>query len=97
METWKELISKRKPKGIADLEEDIKPEDKEILDKLKSIRITIDMQNAPLTAMTGMALLVLFIAEIATVLMGVRSVRRRPGQAIFASAGRLIFRQSPGP
>jgi type II secretory pathway component GspD/PulD (secretin)/tetratricopeptide (TPR) repeat protein len=50
METWKEIISKRKPKGIAELEEDIKPEDKEILDKLKSIRITIDMQNAPLTA-----------------------------------------------
>ncbi len=50
METWKELIAKRSPKGIAQLDEDIKPEDKEILDKLRSIRITIDMQNAPLTA-----------------------------------------------
>src|SRR5437762_1041051 len=50
METWKELVAKRKPKGIAELEEDIKDEDKTILDKLRSIRITIDMQNAPLTA-----------------------------------------------
>ena len=50
METWRELIAKRKPKGIAELEEDIQPEDQEILDKLKSIRITIDMQDAPLTA-----------------------------------------------
>jgi type II secretory pathway component GspD/PulD (secretin)/tetratricopeptide (TPR) repeat protein len=49
-EIWLEQIAKRKPKGIAQLEEDIQPEDKEILDKLKSIRITIDMQNAPLTA-----------------------------------------------
>ncbi|HYF01278.1 MAG TPA: hypothetical protein VEJ18_20310 [Planctomycetota bacterium] len=49
-EVWRELIAKRKPKGIAEFEEDIQPEDKEILDKLKSIRITIDMQNAPLTA-----------------------------------------------
>ena len=50
METWKELIAKRKPKGIAELEDDLKDEDKTILDKLKSIRITIDMKNAPLTA-----------------------------------------------
>lgn len=49
-EVWRELIAKRKPKGISDIEEDIQPEDKEILDKLKSIKITIDMQNAPLTA-----------------------------------------------
>lgn len=49
METWKELVSKRKPKGIAQLDEDIKPEDKEILDKLKAMRITIEMQDAPLT------------------------------------------------
>jgi len=43
-------LSRRRPKGIAQLEEDVVPEDKEILDKLRSIRITIDMQNAPLTA-----------------------------------------------
>lgn len=49
-EIWRELIARRKPKGISDIEEDIQPEDKEILDKLKSIKITIDMQNAPLTA-----------------------------------------------
>ncbi len=49
-EVWRELIAKRKPKGISDIEEDIQPEDKEIVDKLKSIKITIDMQNAPLTA-----------------------------------------------
>jgi Ca-activated chloride channel family protein len=40
----------RKPKGISELEEDLRPEDKEIQDKLKSIRITIDLKNAPLTA-----------------------------------------------
>ena len=49
-EVWRELIAKRQPKGISEMTEDIQPEDKEILDKLKSIRITIDMQNAPLTA-----------------------------------------------
>ncbi len=49
-EIWIEEISKRKPKGIADIEEEIAPEDQDILNKLKSIRITIDMQNAPLTA-----------------------------------------------
>ena len=50
METWKELISKRQPKGIALVDEEINDEDKTIVDKLHSIRITIDMQNAPLTA-----------------------------------------------
>jgi tetratricopeptide (TPR) repeat protein len=48
-EDW-EIIAKRKPKGIAELEEDIQPEDQAIADKLRSIKITIDMQNAPLTA-----------------------------------------------
>ncbi len=48
METWKEKIAKRQPKGIAEIDEQINDEDKTILDKLNSIRITIDMQNAPL-------------------------------------------------
>jgi Flp pilus assembly secretin CpaC/tetratricopeptide (TPR) repeat protein len=50
MEIWRELISQRKPKGIQALQEEINDEDKTIVDKLHSIRITIDMQNAPLTA-----------------------------------------------
>ncbi|HZE97992.1 MAG TPA: hypothetical protein VE981_13265, partial [Planctomycetota bacterium] len=50
IEIWKELISQRKPKGIQAMSEDINDEDKTIVDKLHSIRITIDMQNAPLTA-----------------------------------------------
>jgi Flp pilus assembly secretin CpaC/tetratricopeptide (TPR) repeat protein len=50
METWKELISKRQPKGLSEMHEEINDEDKTIVDKLHSIRITIDMQNAPLTA-----------------------------------------------
>lgn len=50
METWKELIQKRSPKGISELKDEINDEDKTIVDKLHSIRITIDMQNAPLTA-----------------------------------------------
>ncbi len=50
-ELWYELISKRQPKGIQDFELDaIRPEDQEIVDKLRSIRITIDMQNAGLNA-----------------------------------------------
>ncbi len=48
-EIWQDVVSKRKPKGIQDFDaEQLNPEDKEIADKLKSIRITIDMQNAPL-------------------------------------------------
>ena len=50
MATWKELIAKRQPKGLAALDESINDEDKTIVDTLHSIRITIDMQNAPLTA-----------------------------------------------
>jgi Flp pilus assembly secretin CpaC/tetratricopeptide (TPR) repeat protein len=50
MEIWKEVISQRKPKGIQAMSEEINDEDKTIVDKLHSIRITIDMQNAPLTA-----------------------------------------------
>ena len=50
-ELWQEVISKRQPKGIQDFELDaMRPEDQEIVDKLKSIRITIDMQNAGLNA-----------------------------------------------
>src|SRR6185295_8821839 len=47
METWKELISKRQPKGLWEMRDEINDEDKTIVDKLHSIRITIDMQNAP--------------------------------------------------
>ncbi len=49
LEVWQEIV-KRKPKGIAELEEEIQPEDQAIIDKLRAIKITIDMQNAPLTA-----------------------------------------------
>jgi type II secretory pathway component GspD/PulD (secretin) len=50
-ELWQEVISKRQPKGIQDFELDaLRPEDQEIVEKLKSIRITIDMQNAGLNA-----------------------------------------------
>lgn len=49
-EEWLEQISKRKPKGISAMDDHISDEDKTIIDKLKSIKITIDMQNAPLTA-----------------------------------------------
>src|SRR5258706_16140186 len=45
MEIWKELISRRQPKGLSVVNEDINDEDKTIVDKLHSIRITIDMQN----------------------------------------------------
>lgn len=50
MEIWKEVIANRKPKGLSEMREEINDEDKTIVDKLHSIRITIDMQNAPLTA-----------------------------------------------
>src|SRR6185295_5747309 len=50
MEIWREVINQRKPKGIQAMSEEINDEDKTIVDKLHSIRITIDMQNAPLTA-----------------------------------------------
>jgi Flp pilus assembly secretin CpaC/tetratricopeptide (TPR) repeat protein len=50
MEVWREVIAQRKPKGIQAMQEEINDEDKTIVDKLHSIRITIDMQNAPLTA-----------------------------------------------
>jgi tetratricopeptide (TPR) repeat protein len=49
-EAWREMISKRKPKGISELEEDVRPEDREILDKLLTARVTVEMRNAPLTA-----------------------------------------------
>jgi Flp pilus assembly secretin CpaC/tetratricopeptide (TPR) repeat protein len=50
MQIWKELIARRQPKGLSVVNEDVNDEDKTIVDKLHSIRITIDMQNAPLTA-----------------------------------------------
>jgi len=50
MELWREKIAARKPKGIQAMTDEINDEDKTIVDKLHSIRITIDMQNAPLTA-----------------------------------------------
>ncbi len=50
MELWREKIAARKPKGIQAMQDEINDEDKTIIDKLHSIRITIDMQNAPLTA-----------------------------------------------
>lgn len=50
MEIWREKIQRRQPKGIQAMTEEINDEDKTIVDKLHSIRITIDMQNAPLTA-----------------------------------------------
>ncbi|MBV8878500.1 MAG: tetratricopeptide repeat protein, partial [Planctomycetaceae bacterium] len=50
MEIWREKIQRRQPKGIQAMSEEINDEDKTIVDKLHSIRITIDMQNAPLTA-----------------------------------------------
>ena len=50
MELWREKISQRRPKGIQAMQDEINDEDKTIIDKLHSIRITIDMQNAPLTA-----------------------------------------------
>ncbi len=49
-ETWLERIASRKPKGISDLEESISIEDSQIIDKLKSIKITIDMTDASLAA-----------------------------------------------
>lgn len=50
MGIWRDEIMKRQPKGIQTMTEEINDEDKTIVDKLHSIRITIDMQNAPLTA-----------------------------------------------
>jgi hypothetical protein len=50
IEIWREKIQRRQPKGIQAMTEEINDEDKTIVDKLHSIRITIDMQNAPLTA-----------------------------------------------
>ncbi|MBI2932477.1 MAG: tetratricopeptide repeat protein [Planctomycetes bacterium] len=48
-EIWENLIAKRRPKGIQDFErEEMKPEDKEIIEKLKGIPITLEMQDAPL-------------------------------------------------
>jgi tetratricopeptide (TPR) repeat protein len=47
---WKEMLLRRKSKGISSLEEELMPEDQSVLDKLNSIRITLDMQNAPLTS-----------------------------------------------
>jgi hypothetical protein len=47
---WKALVARRQPKGLSEMREEFNDEDKTILDKLYSIRITIDMQNAPLTA-----------------------------------------------
>ncbi len=41
---------RRKPKGVASLDESLEPEDREISDKLSSIRVALDMSNAPLPA-----------------------------------------------
>jgi type II secretory pathway component GspD/PulD (secretin)/tetratricopeptide (TPR) repeat protein len=84
-ETWKELISKRKPKGIAELEDDIKPEDKEILDKLKSIRITIDMQNAPLTAIID------YIREISGLNMHISGVDNAESEMISFKVADIVL------
>ncbi|HXX94028.1 MAG TPA: tetratricopeptide repeat protein, partial [Planctomycetota bacterium] len=85
METWKEIISKRRPKGIAELEEDIKPEDKEILDKLKSIRITIDMQNAPLTAIID------YIREISGLNMHISGVDNADSEMISFKVADIVL------
>jgi Flp pilus assembly secretin CpaC/tetratricopeptide (TPR) repeat protein len=85
METWKELISKRKPKGIAELDEDIKPEDKEILDKLKSIRITIDMQNAPLPAIVD------YIREISGLNMHISGIDNPDGEMISFKVADIVL------
>lgn len=85
METWKELISKRKPKGIAELEDDIKPEDKEILDKLKSIRITIDMQAAPLTAIID------YIREISGLNMHISGVDNAESEMISFKVADIVL------
>ncbi len=48
-EIWQDVVAKRKPKGIADFDaEALTPEDQEILDKLRVIRLTLDLQEAPL-------------------------------------------------
>ena len=85
METWKELIAKRKPKGIAELEEDIKDEDKTILDKLKSIRITIDMQNAPLSAIID------YIREISGLNMHISGVDNADSEMISFKVADIVL------
>jgi Ca-activated chloride channel family protein len=85
METWKELISKRKPKGIAELEEDTKAEDKEILEKLRSIRITIDMQNAPLTAIVD------YIREISGLNMHITGVENADSEMMTFKGADLLM------
>jgi hypothetical protein len=47
---WGELVGKRQPKGLSEMKEETADEDKAILEKLRSIRVTVEMQNAPMTA-----------------------------------------------
>src|SRR6185436_7561195 len=76
METWKELISKRQPKGLATVTDDVNDEDKTIVDKLHSIRITIDMQNAPLTAIVD------YIREISGLNIHISGIDNPDGEMI---------------
>jgi len=50
-EMWIQAVAKRRPKGVEDFEQaDLDSPDRESLEKLKSIRITMDFANAPLPA-----------------------------------------------
>ncbi len=76
MEIWRDEIMKRQPKGIQAMTDEINDEDKTIVDKLHSIRITIDMQNAPLTAIVD------YIREISGLNIHISGIDNPEGEMI---------------
>jgi hypothetical protein len=80
-EPWKELAGKRKPKGLSSLDESINDEDKTIVDKLRSIRITLDMQNAPLTAVVD------YMREISGLNMHIVGIENPDAEMITVKTG----------
>jgi Ca-activated chloride channel family protein len=47
---WRELLPGRLPKGISALDEEVVPGDREILHQIRTLRITVEMREAPLSA-----------------------------------------------
>jgi tetratricopeptide (TPR) repeat protein len=48
---WADPVAQRSPKGLSEMHEELNDEDKTILEKVRSTRVSIDVENAPLTAL----------------------------------------------